>query len=47
MVIDEEEFKLVTNAAQGSMAIIKGYLASLGSFVGSLTIAKNEGIRAQ
>jgi hypothetical protein len=29
------------------MAIIKGYLASLGSFVGSLTIAKNEGIRAQ
>lgn len=46
MVIDEEEFMKVTNVAQGSAAVIKGYLSSLGSFVGSLTVAKNEPIRS-
>ena len=46
MVIDEEEFMKVTNVAQGSAAVIKAYLSSLGSFVGSLTLAKNEAIRS-
>ena len=46
MVIDEEEFMKVTNAAQGAAGVIKGYLSSLGSFVGNLTISKNEPIRS-
>lgn len=46
MVIDEEEFMKVTTVAAGSAAVIKGYLSSLGSFVGSLTVAKSEPIRS-
>lgn len=36
-----------TNVAQGSASVIKGYLQSLGTFIGSLTLAKNEAIRNQ
>lgn len=46
MVVDEEKFLKVTNVPQGSAAVIKGYLSSLGTFVGSLTVAKNEPIRS-
>jgi CCR4-NOT transcription complex subunit 1 len=46
MLIDEDEFMKVTNIAQGSASVLKGYLSSLGSFVGSMTIAKNEPIRS-
>jgi hypothetical protein len=45
MVIDEEEFLKVTNVASGSSTVIKGYLASLGTFVGNLTLSKNEPLR--
>lgn len=46
MVIDEEEFMKVVNVAQGSSSVIKSYLQSLGTFIGTLTLAKNEPIRA-
>jgi len=46
MLIDEEEFIKVTNVVQGSASALKGYISSLGSFVGSMTIAKNEPIRS-
>lgn len=46
MVIEEDEFLKVTNIAAGGGGVIKGYLSSLGSFVGALTIAKNEPIRS-
>jgi len=41
MLLDEEEVSKLS----GGQANIKSYVASLGSFVGSLTIAKNEPIR--
>jgi hypothetical protein len=46
MVVDEEQFLQVCNVpgSQGG-ALIKNYLQSLGSFIGSLTIAKNEPVR--
>ena len=47
LIIDEEEFLKVTNVAQGASSMIKSYLSSLGTFIGSLTIAKNEPIRGQ
>jgi len=43
MLIDEDEFNKCSNQG-GSM--LKSYVASLGSFLGNLTIAKNEPIRA-
>ena len=46
MVVDEERFLKVTTVPQGSGAVIKGYLVSLGTFLGSLTVAKNEPIRS-
>ena len=46
MVVDEEKFMKVTTVPQGSGAVIKGYLVSLGTFLGSLTVAKNEPIRS-
>lgn len=46
MLIDEEEFHKVTNVAHGAGSLIKGYLQSLGTFIGSLTLAENEPIRS-
>lgn len=46
MLIDEEEFHKATSVAHGAGSIIKGYLQSLGTFIGSLTLAENEPIRA-
>lgn len=46
MLIDEEEFHKATNVAHGGGSIIKGYLQSLGTFIGSLTLAENEPIRS-
>lgn len=46
MVVDEDKFMKVTNVPQGSGAVIKGYLVSLGTFLGMLTVAKNEPIRS-
>lgn len=42
LLVDEEEFLKVTNVAQGAASMLKGYLSSLGTFIGCLTIAKNE-----
>jgi hypothetical protein len=44
LLIDEEEFIKITNVAQGAASMLKGYLGSLGTFIGCLTIAKNEPI---
>jgi hypothetical protein len=44
MLIDEDEFSKVTNAQSGASVLV-AYVASLGSFVGSLTLAKNEPLR--
>ena len=46
MLIDEDEFHKVTNVAQGTSSVIKSYLMSLGTFLGSLTLAENDPIRA-
>jgi hypothetical protein len=46
LVIEEDDFMKVTNVAMGSSSIIKGFLQSLGTFVGNLTLAKNESIRS-
>jgi CCR4-NOT transcription complex subunit 1 len=46
MLVDEEEFIKVTNVVQGSASLLKGYLSSLGSFIGNMTIAKGEPIRS-
>lgn len=39
MLVDEDEFQKVSNAAMGTQSIIKNYLQSLGAFLGTLTVA--------
>jgi hypothetical protein len=46
MVVDEEQFLQVSNVPQGAALVIKNYLQSLGSFIGALTVAKNEPVRS-
>jgi CCR4-NOT transcription complex subunit 1 len=36
----------VSNVPQGAAVVIKNYLQSLGSFIGALTVAKNEPVRS-
>lgn len=45
LIINEDELSKVLAVAQGSGSVVKSYLASLGSFIGMLTLAKNEPIR--
>lgn len=45
MLIEEQELEKVINAQQNVAIYLKNYVASLGSFVGNLTIAKNEPLR--
>ena len=50
MLIDEEEFNKVASKVGGTVqqaSAIKQYLATLGSFLGSLTLAKNRPIHAK
>jgi len=42
MLIDEDEF---TKCSNNGASMLKSYVASLGSFIGSMTLAKNEPIR--
>jgi CCR4-NOT transcription complex subunit 1 len=42
MLIDEDEFSQCSN---NGPSILKSYVASLGSFIGSMTLARNEPIR--
>jgi hypothetical protein len=44
MLIDEDDFSKVTSTQAGPAAL-GGYVASLGSFVGAMTLAKNEPLR--
>ena len=45
LALNEDDLAKVLSAAQGAGSQIKNYLASLGSFIGMLTIAKAEPIR--
>ena len=46
MVVDEEQYIQVTNVPQGAALVIKIHLQSLGSFIGALTVSKNEPVRS-
>jgi hypothetical protein len=45
MLIEETDLDKVINANQQAGVVLKNYIASLGSFVGNLTLAKNEPLR--
>jgi hypothetical protein len=46
MLIDEDDFVRATNQSQAASGALKNYVACLGTFVGFLTLAKNEPIRS-
>ena len=50
MLIDEEEFNKVANKVSGTVqqsSAIKQYMVTLGTFLGSLTLAKNRPIHSK